>query len=238
MSNSIYASLTRQTGLMSELRIVANNVANSATTGFKTQGAIFSEYLSGLGGEQGALSMGRIHAKSTNFEQGGHTKTGGTFDFAINGKGFFAVEAPTGNQLTRAGGFLSNDANELVTPDGLRVLDAGLAPIFIPPDARSVAMAPDGTLSADGRPLAQLGLFLPEESANMTRENGVRFSSSDEFLPADTASVAQGFLESSNVNPVLQISRLIEVQRSYETGQSFLENEDERIRSILTLIQR
>lgn len=238
MSNSIYASLTRQSGLMSELRVVANNIANSATTGFKAEGVIFSEYVSDLGPEFGGLSMGRIHAKSSNFEQGAHTQTGGRFDFAISGDGYFAIETQGGNQLTRAGVFLPNDANELVTPDGLRVLDAGLAPIFIPPDANDISLAPDGTLSADGRPIAQLGIFALEEGANLKREGSARFSTENEFLPADETKVSQGFLESSNVDPVLQISRLIEVQRSYEAGQSFLENEDERIRSILNLIQR
>jgi len=238
MSNSIYANLTRQTGLMSELQIVANNIANASTTGFKSQGVVFSEYIAGVDTEGDSLSMGRLNAKSTSFEQGGHTNTGGTFDLAINGDGFFAIETADGTHLTRAGAFLPNQANELVTPEGLRVLDAGLAPIFVPPDAGKIAISPDGTVSANGRPLAQVGLFALEDGAKLSREGGTRFSSDGDLVPADDASVAQGFLEASNVNPLSEIARLIEVQRAYEAGQSFLENEDKRVRSILTLIQR
>jgi len=83
-----------------------------------------------------------------------------------------------------------------------------------------------------------VGLFALEDGAKLSREGGTRFSSDGDLVPADDASVAQGFLEASNVNPLSEIARLIEVQRAYEAGQSFLENEDKRVRSILTLIQR
>jgi flagellar basal-body rod protein FlgF len=165
------------------------------------------------------------------------TQTNGTFDFAIEGDGFFLIETPQGQRLTRAGSF-SPDANgELVTPQGFRLLDAGGAPVFAPPGTQ-IAVAADGTLSADGQPQGQIGLVMPSDPNAMIRQGGVLFDSRGGFEPAEGARMVQGFLESSNVDPILQVARMIEVQRAYEMGQSFLEAEDQRIRNaVKTLIR-
>lgn len=236
MGNTVYTTLTRQSGLMNEMRVVANNIANIATTGFRAETAVFSEYIMPLGANKGSLSMARANAHVTNFQQGTMTRTGGTFDLGINGEGFFQLDTPGGVRLTRAGAFSSNAAGELVSLEGYNLLDAGGAPIFAPLDAKQISISADGTLSADGQPLAQIGLVLPADLTDLEREGGVKFKASSELLPAEGATVSQGFLESSNVEAVQQIARMIEVQRSYEMGQSFLEKEDERLRSIMTLV--
>ena len=100
-----------------------------------------------------------------------------------------------------------------------------------------MGIAPDGTISAGGRPVGQIGLFLPEDPLTLTREDGVRFSSNG-VLPADDARMLQGYVEESNVDPVLQVARMIEVQRAYELGQSFMENEDKRIRGVIDTLGR
>ncbi|MBM1308777.1 flagellar hook-basal body complex protein [Sulfitobacter mediterraneus] len=231
MENAGYTTLTRQSGLAREMQIVANNIANTATTGFRAEGLIFSEFVQPL--ERGAsLSMGQGNVKNTSFAQGALTKTGGTFDLAIEGDGYFLVETPGGERLTRAGAFSPSAEGDLVTPDGYRVLDAGGAPIFVPSGV-IIAVSGDGTLSADGTPLGQIGIVRPSDAAQMTREDGVMFDSPSGFEPAETARVLQGFVENSNVNAVSQLARMIEVQRAYELGQSFLETEDERVRAAL-----
>lgn len=231
MDHAGYTTLTRQSGLMREMQIIANNIANSATSGFRSEGLIFSEYVQPV--ENGAsLSMGQGNISKTTFDQGTLTQTGGRFDFAIEGDAFFQVLTPGGERLTRLGSFAPNAAGELVTPDGYPVLDVGGAPVFIPPLA-DVAVASDGTLSADGVPIGQIGLVRPIEPLNLQREDGVVFRADAGVEPSDTAHVLQGFVENSNVNPVNQIARMIEVQRAYELGQSFLESEDERVRAAL-----
>lgn len=236
MANSVYTTLTRQSGLMNEMRIVANNIANLATTGFRSESTVFSEFIVPLEVGEGSISMARANGHSTNHTQGTLTQTGGTFDLAINGDGFFQLETPAGVRLSRAGAFSPNAAGELVSPDGNRLLDAGGAPVFVPQGVNDVTISPDGTLSAEGNPVAQVGLVMPADPNDLVREDGVRFKTNAELVPAENASVSQGFLESSNVEAVHQISRMIEVQRSYEMGQSFLEKEDERLRSIMTLL--
>lgn len=232
MENSGYTTLTRQSGLMREMRIVANNIANAATTGYRQEGLVFSEYVQAVDGAS-SLSMGQGNVRNTSFQQGTLTQTGGTFDFAIEGDGFFLVETPSGERLTRSGAFSPNAAGDLVTMDGYRVLDAGGAPVFVPPGAADIAVSSDGTISSEGDPIGQIGMVQPLNPREMVREDGVMFRADDGYQPAEDARVLQRFVENSNVNPVLQLTRMIEVQRAYELGASFLEAEDERVRQAL-----
>lgn len=232
MDNSSYTILTRQSGLARELQVVANNIANSATTGFRSEGMIFSEYVQGVEHGQ-SLSMGMGNVHNTDFAQGALTQTGGSFDFGIEGDGYFLIETPLGERLTRAGAFAANAEGELVTNDGFRVLDAGGAPIFVPADAGPFSVSSDGTFSVGGAPIARLGIVQPNAPLDMVREDGVMFRADAGFEQAQDARVVHGFTEGSNVNAVGQLSRMIEVQRAYELGQSFLESEDERMRTAL-----
>ena len=232
MDNSSYTILTRQSGLARELQVVANNIANLATTGFRSEGLIFSEHIQPV--DHGAsLSMGVGNVHNTDFSQGVLSQTGGNFDFGIEGDGYFLIETPRGERLTRAGVFSANAEGELVTYDGFRVLDAGGAPIFVPSDAGPISVSADGTFSVEGAPIAQLGIFRPNAPLDLVREDGVMFRADAGFEQAQDARVAQGFTEGSNVNSVGQLARLIEVQRAYEMGQSFLESEDERMRTAI-----
>jgi flagellar basal-body rod protein FlgF len=233
MDNASYATLTRQSGLMQEMQIIANNIANAATTGFRAEGVLFSEHIAALGPDAPSLSMAAARVPHTLTVQGGLAQTGGPFDLAIEGEGFFLIETPDGERLTRAGAFSTNETGDLVTIQGHPVLDGGGAPVFIPQGVGPVGISADGTISADGVPVGQIGLFMPVSPGDMRREGGVMFDPIGGYEPAPDARVLQGFLEESNVNPVLEISRMIAVQRAYELGQSFLEKEDARIRGVI-----
>lgn len=237
MENSLYTTLTRQAGLMSEMQVVANNIANSATTGFRQEGLVFSEYVQQLE-NQPSLSMATARVRNTSMIQGALTRTVGTFDFAIEGDGFFLVETPSGERLTRAGSFLPNADGDLVTNDGYRLLDSGRAPVFVPPGVTDFGVSSDGTLSTNGQPIGQIGIFVAADPLSLIREDGVMFRTNSELESAVSGRVLQGFLEGSNVNSVSQISRMIEIQRAYEMGQSFLQSEDERIRNALNSLTK
>jgi len=238
MENAIYATLTRQTGLMQELQIIANNIANSSTSGFKAEAVIFSEYVNEVGTDKPSLSMAQAKVRNTDFTQGGLIQTGGTFDVAIEGDGFFLVQTPAGERLTRAGSFAPNENGDLVTMDGNPVLDVGGAPVFIPQGLGEIGIAADGTISAQGRPVGQIGVVVPNDFTTLTREGGLLFETTSGVVPADNAKVLQGFVENANVNPITEIGRMIEVQRAYEMGQNFLKNEDERIRGMIRAMGR
>lgn len=234
MESGSYAALTRQSGLLQEMQIIANNIANSSTTGYRRGGLVFSEYIKGEG--EGAMSMGHAGAHMTDLGQGPLNQTDGTFDFAIEGDGYFLVETPEGPRMTRAGAFTPNAEGLLSTPDGHVVLDTEEAPIFIPNGISGLHFANDGTMSADGQPLGQIGVFVPNDPQQLQRQTGVLFDVPDGYEAAENPRVLQGVLEGSNVNAIEQVSRMIEVQRGYELGQSFLQSEDERVRTAIKTI--
>jgi len=231
-----YTTLTRQSGLMREMQMVAHNIANISTAGFRREGMVFSEHIARMA-EDPSLSMAYGNARHVDLTQGGLSNTGAPFDFAIQGEGFFLIETPEGERLTRSGSFSPSAEGELVTPDGLRLLDQGGAPVFVPPGSRVTSLGQDGTLSADGAPIAQIGLWRPVDPLTLQLQAGTLFSAS-EVEPAATATLLQGFLEDSNVEPVSEIARMIEVQRAYEMGQKFLDAEDTRVRGVIQTLGR
>ncbi|MFN3274438.1 MAG: flagellar hook-basal body complex protein [Paracoccus sp. (in: a-proteobacteria)] len=238
MENATYASLTRQSGLMAEMRVVANNIANANTPGYRREGVIFAEHLASLDRRGDTLSMAHARGRLLDLRQGALTQTNNRFDMAIEGEGFFLLDTPDGLRLTRAGAFTPSAEGELMNSDGNRLLDEGQAPIIIPAGASTVAVGADGTLSANGVQFGRIGVFAPPEGDDPTRHGGTMFSIAGAPQPVETATIRQGFLEDSNVDPVFEITRMIEVQRNYELGQSFLEREDQRIRNAITTMTR
>lgn len=232
MDNATYTTLTRQSGLIREMQVVANNIANATTTGFRQESVVFSEHVKRIEGGA-SLSMATATVRSTSSLQGALTRTNGTLDLGIEGGGFFLIQTPQGERLTRNGHFSASAAGELVTSDGYAVLDEGGAPVFLPPDTMDLSIAADGTLSSAGVPVAQIALVQPLDPADLVRETGVMFRADAGVAPSETGRIAQGFLEASNVDPISQIARMITVQRAYEMGQSLLEREDERIRGAI-----
>jgi flagellar basal-body rod protein FlgF len=231
-----YVTLSRLSGLRREMDLVANNIANIGTQGYKSQAAVFSEYVADVPDGR-SLSMARATAWHMDMTDGVLSQTGGTFDLGIQGNGFFQIETPDGPRLSRAGSFTPSAAGELVNMDGLRLLDAGGAPVFVPPDATRIGIAQDGTISADGTPVGQIGLWQPVDPLSLTYAGGNLLGAGD-IEPATGGEIHQGFLEESNVQPVTEVARMISVQRAYEQGQSFLDAEDERLRNMIQVMSR
>lgn len=234
--DGIYPSITRQAGLMRELDVIAQNIANTSTTGYRSENIVFAEHVKGAGGGAPSLSMGHARARMTDWAQGGLEQTGGAFDLAIEGEGFFQIGGPDGVLLTRAGAFILDAQGGLVTADGLPVLDAGGAPLGLPPGLADVSIAADGTISQAGDPVGQVGVVQPDDSLGMTRVDGTRFRHEGATNPVENARVLQGFLEASNTSPVLEVARMIEVQNAYSMGQTILQREDERLRAMMRVM--
>lgn len=237
MDAAAYVTLTRQSGLMREMQVVAHNIANLSTTGFRREGVIFAEHVARLQ-DAPSLSMAHADARHIDLSQAGLVQTGAAFDFAIQGPGFFLIETPEGERLTRAGSFTPNAEGELVNADGHRLLDQGAAPVFVPPDAGPVALGADGTLAAGGQPLARIGLWQPLDPNDLRHQGGTLFSAAAGVEPAEGATLLQGALEESNVNPVAEIARMVAVQRAYELGQGFLDREDARLAGVIQTLGR
>lgn len=234
MTNPAYVALSRQIALSKALDGVANNIANADTTGFRREGAIFSEYVHAVAESQ-SLSQTRIAGREIDETPGSLRATGAPLDVAIEGEGYFVVLTARGERLTRAGNFSMNAEGALVTSDGERVAGEGGTPIDLPLGAREIVIATDGAIAADGAPVARLAVATaPVET--LAREGSGLFRTTAGLDYSDTALLRQGFLESSNVDPVFEISRLIEVQRAFELNQQILNDEHERVRGAVETI--
>lgn len=243
MDNPTYIGISRQSGLLKELSMIANNMANADTTGFKREGAIFTEFVKAAGtatamdSPRNSLSIGRLGAHVSHFESGSLRQTNGTLDVALDGKGFFVVETPNGDRLTRAGHFMTNDEGVLTTTEGLPVLDDAGGQIQIPQEISILAIGGDGTISGDGVELGRLGVVSAEET-ELSRAGQNLWVATGQLQPLENPKIMQGFLEDSNVQPVAEIARMIEVQRAYDAGQKLLDIEHDRIKSVVTTVRQ
>ncbi|WGF87613.1 flagellar hook-basal body complex protein [Marinivivus vitaminiproducens] len=228
MDNPSLALLSHQTGLQRRVDIVANNIANAGTTGFRREGLVFASRVERLDVPGRRFAMTEDRMSFTDPTAGGLTVTGNPLDMALDGDGLFAVQAGTGVAYTRDGRFMPDAEGRLVTATGHPVLDEGGAPIVLPPGAEALAVSADGTLSADGEAVAVIGRYRVDAGARRGADGLI--TTAGAAGPAPDTRVLGGHIENANVNPVRELTDLIEAQRAYERGQSMIEGEDERLR--------
>ncbi|MCD6390334.1 MAG: flagellar basal-body rod protein FlgF [Desulfobulbaceae bacterium] len=215
------------------LNQVTNNLANIDTPGYKREDLTFWEMIFTTNDDQGRV--GKAVKLLTNYEEGAASATGNTLDFAINGNGFFKVQTPEGVRYTRAGSFDLNSEGQLITPSGHLVLGEG-GPITIQGD--DVSLSSDGGLLVDGRDAGRLDIVTFSDLAGLEKEglNLFRLTEGNQELEAEKFTVKQGFVEKSNVNTVMEMTRMIDLHRAYETQQKLIhtidEMDDEAIRKV------
>ena len=161
-----------------------------------------------------------------NLEEGTFVTTGNPLDLAISGRGFFVIESDLGPRYTRNGHFRLDEEGNLVTQGGLKVLDIDSDTINFGPDVQSITVAADGTIpgeSPEDGIIARLQIVAFENEQRMRPVGGGLYEATDESEPADNARVVQGMIESSNVQAVVEITRMIDVLRSYQATQKMLE---------------
>lgn len=245
MENTGYIALSRQTALWRRMDTIANNLANMNTTGYRGQDMMFTDYLVRTPNTDSAFrdqvrfvqDMGQIN----DLSPGPQKTTGNAMDLALQDNDtFFAVEAFGGEKYTRAGGFTLDDQGKLVTRDGAAVLSENGTPVFIAPNESQFRVSESGTVSTENGPIAKLKIVRFENPQAMRRVGSSLWEANTDQTAeaAPTARVAQGFLESSNVNGVVEMTRMIDVQRSYQQTQNILDREDERIRKTLEVWTR
>lgn len=227
MQDSLYVALSSQIALERRLDTIADNVANASTIGFRATGVKFEDVVSGTGPKSVSFaSSGKTYLSGAH---GALTETGNPFDFAIQGDAWFAIETPAGTVMTRDGRFSMNDSGELMSIEGYPVLDSGGAPIQLDPRNGPPKAGADGSLRQNDQLVGAIGLYNFDPG-----ENFIRYGNSG-IVPARTpepvtdrsdVGVAQGFLEESNVNPVLEMTRLIQVQRAFENTAALMRQTD------------
>jgi flagellar basal-body rod protein FlgF len=195
------------------LDATANNIANASTTGFHGDRVTFREALTAAR----SPDVATVGAGTTRIDSqaGALLPTENPLDLALDGDGYFGVTTPNGPRYTRAGNFQIDANHRLVTADGFALRGAGGLPIDLPADAKQLAVAADGTVSADGNEVGKLELvrFTP---AQMKREGGTLFSATGRPAAGELPKVRSGMLETSNVNVIRGVVDLVKVSRTYE----------------------
>ena len=230
MENTSLIVASRAATLERQMQVVANNVANMNTTGFKSQSELFQAYLVHPQKEE-KYNMVRDLATLRNLESGPLTQTGNALDIAIEGDGYFAVDTLDGMRYTRAGNFNLNDQRQLVNVNGLPVLDDTGRDITIPANARDIRVSPEGTISTEAGQLATIGVSRFDRQQFMTPLGNGLYQTNEQPLKDEVSTVRQGFVEGSNVKPVIEMNNMIEVNRQYQSVQKILQTEHERLRN-------
>lgn len=217
MDNGIYITLTRQLALFKDMEVTANNLANANTTGFSAQRILFTSFLEKDINQGVKNPMALDHGISTyrSLMNGPIRKTGNPLDVAIEGRGYFVVETPLGMRYTRAGNFTVTSSGALITPEGYGVLDNANKPIVFAEDAQTIDIGSAGNIKVNGEDFATLGVVQFANEHSLEQAGGNLYRSDATAQPADaSARVAQGALEGSNVQPVMELTRMMETSRS------------------------
>ena len=175
-----------------------------------------------------------------DFGQGGLVKTGASLDMAIEGQGFFQVQGPTGARFTRDGRFTTDPTGKLVTQGGLPVLDESGGEMVIDTEKGQVSVSQDGSMSQGSERVGKVGMFTFANAGALEKTGDNLYRNTSNLTPekAEAANLRQGHLESSNVKPIIEISRMVEVSRAYETTSKMIDSEAELSRRSIERLGR
>ncbi len=237
MDNSLLLSLSNQMVTRRNMEVIANNIANMSTTGFKRESALLEEFVVPVEVQDGGtaqrepLSFVRDWTVVHDMSNGNLETTGGTFDVAIEGEGFFVVSTAAGERYTRNGHFGRDDTGRLVTATGEPVLDDGGGEIVFAPDEGDIRIAQDGTISTNQGLRGRLGVVTFDNLQALKKAGDSLWETAETPRPDPESRVLQGMLEQSNVQPVVEMVRMIETMRSYQASTELLSTSEELSRS-------
>jgi flagellar basal-body rod protein FlgF len=253
MENALLVGLSRQMALTRELDVVANNIANIDTTGYKADNALFAQYLmpqasdQNFSGQDRRVSYVEDRADWIDMSPGAIQHTGDPLDVAIDGNAYFVVQTPNGQQrYTRNGAFSINSAGQLVTGEGYQVIGDG-GPITFQSTDHDVVISPtgmitvrEGTATTDSS-RGQLQLVSFAKPQQLLKAGGSTFTVPAGVTPDPApigTNVVQGAIEKSNVNGVSEMARMIEITRSYTDISNILQQQSDQRRSALTQLSQ
>jgi flagellar basal-body rod protein FlgF len=215
------------------MEVVAVNIANVNTPGFKAQRVQFSDWLAPLKGTdapRGDRTIAYTQDRATWREQraGTLTHTGNPFDLGITGDGYFTVRTASGPRLTRDGRFGLMPDGTVADGAGDAVLDSNGRPIVLSSTDTQIAIASDGTVSSENGQLAKIGVVQPTNPMQLAAEGNTLFSSGSPTAAVTSPGVVQGSMEDSNVEPVLEINRMMDGLRQFQFVSQLIQAENDR----------
>lgn len=237
MENAIYIGLSRQTALLRQLDVIANNVANANTTAFKSGQLVFKEYLVDAG-DGSKISYVQDVGITRDLREGTLKPTGNALDLAISGDGYFVLQGRSGPLYTRNGHFRLDETGRLTAANGKPVLDIDDNEIVVPPGTDAITISGDGTLSAGADSVFVLQLVSFTNPQGLKSIGDGQYSSTEDPEPATDAKVLQQMLESSNVQPIIEMTNMIQVQRAYQASSRLTQSDHDLQRRAVDRIGR
>ncbi len=231
MENSVYVGLSKQVVLRENMDIIAQNVANVNTPGYRAQNMIFSEYIQDPRYMKEDVAMVLDYGQYQMTDPGSLKQTDNPLDIALVGNGFLGITTPSGVQYTRAGNLTMDAEGILRNARGMPVADDGGGEITIPRGAKEISIDKKGVVSTDQGQIAQLMIVEFENYQNVNPTGNGLYKAEEDPIPAEKTVVLQGKLEGSNVQAVVEMTRMIDVLREYQAVQNMMQSEHERLRS-------
>ena len=242
MENPAYVVLSQQMALSKQMDVIANNLANVNTPAYRGQTLLFNEFLGkatnpGITGNGSKIAFVGLGGTMPDIRPGPIEPTSNPLDFAIQGKGYFVVSTPDGLRYTRAGHFQINGQGQLVNGDGYQVVDPQGRPLSVPAGANNIEVTASGALSSDKGPIGNMQIVKFDNDVTMQKIGTNLYQSDAPAQAVDaTTSVKQGMIEGSNVQPIVEVTKMIQVQRAYEAANMMIMNEHDRdVQAIQTL---
>jgi flagellar basal-body rod protein FlgF len=230
MHNSLLVGLTAQMTLRRNMEIVSNNLANVSTSGFKRETPAFEELIVPVKADSAnmrKISFVRDWGHIRDMSGGPMQQTGAPLDVAIEGDGFMVVRTPDGERFTRDGHFQLDASGKIVNANGFPVLSEG-GEITVPPGETGIRISQDGSVSTTQGIIGKIRVVsLPH--ASLRKEGGNLYKSDEQPAPVG-ARVVQGAIERSNVQPVVEMTRMIEIMRAYQSSTETLNATNDIIR--------
>jgi len=231
MDNTLLVSLSHQLAAYRSMDVIANNLANMSTPAFKREAVKFEEFVQQVQpseGEGGAQTVSFVKDTGVvrDLNEGRLETTGAPFDLAINGKGYFVVQTSAGERYTRNGHLALNGDGQLVTDSGDPVVGDG-GPLTITNEDGDVHIAADGTVSGQQGEIGKLRVVSFANERALKKDGASLYSTDQSPVSADGTKIAQGMLESSNVEPVIEISHMIDVMRAYQATASLTQTQED-----------
>jgi len=240
-----YVVLSRLVAQRRATDVLAANIANAGTPGFKATSTLFATHVSrqaGIGAAPGSREVSYTQDRATwrDMAPGPLQQTGNPLDLALQGEGFFVVETPAGERFTRAGRFTLSPDSQVVDPAGNPVLLDGGQPLTLPPGDVRIEIKGDGSVSSESGPIGRLRVVRFEAPQHLLAEGDrlLRTADGQDPMPMQRPAVVQGAVEESNVHPVVELTRLTSELREFQFASQFLEREGERLGSAVDRILR
>ncbi|MCF6148471.1 MAG: flagellar basal-body rod protein FlgF [Candidatus Kuenenia sp.] len=241
MISGLYAGATNMMGQGEYQAVIARNLANVNTVGYKKNIAVFESFVAGSKNQAKETSEGTgstLGKVATDFSQGVMQYTGNDLDLAIKGDGFFEVQTKAGIAYTRSGQFMLSRDRTIVTPEGWPLMSGG-GPIQIPDNAKSFTFKADGSVSIDGKTISKINIVNFSSLDGLKSIGGSAYVASDNAEPSSAQGsfeIAHGYLEKSNVNVIDEMVNMIANMRNFQSGNKSTDAINDSMKKLIGLV--